>query len=142
MSELTVFELDTVCEALFQKRKELDDLKEKASKLQEEYDALQSQVIAHLQSFSKDRYSLPFGTITIVDKFSYKIPRTTEDRAKFFQYLKEKGEYDALISVNSQTLNKYCRDELEAAKERGDYNFAIPGISEPTLYHQIQIRRS
>jgi hypothetical protein len=139
--ELTVAELDAKCEALYLKGLELDKLDAERKILNEEYSKLEHEVIAYLQAFNKERYSAHFGTVSVVNRFSYKVPKTPEAREKFFNYLKEKGDYDALISVNSQTLNAYCKTELEAAVERGDSDFTVPGLDEPTLFQRAQIRK-
>ena len=138
---LTVAELDAKCEALFQKGLELDRIDEQRKSIQEQYTQLENQVIAYLEAFGKDKYQAHFGTVSVVNRFSYKTPKTQEAREKFFNYLKTKGDYDALISVNSQTLNAYCKTELESAQERGDFNFAIPGLEQPTLFQRAQIRK-
>ena len=138
---LTVAELDQACEKLLAKKQELEAASEVVTNLQAEYTGLELKVLAHLEMFGKDRYQAASGMLSVVNKFSYKIPRTTEDREKFFQYLKEKGHYDSLISVNSQTLNAYCKEEMEAAALSGNIDFSLPGISEPTHYQRIQVRK-
>ena len=59
---------------------------------------------------------------------------------QFFAYLKDRGLFDSVITVNSQTLNKLYRTELEAAFGRGEIDFQFPGIEPPTPYFDVQIR--
>ena len=73
------------------------------------------------------------------------LPATPEDKENFFSYLKEKGLFESLITVNSNTLNSFYMREWETVKEHGDpeeaMNFKIPGIQEPKLHEVISFRK-
>lgn len=142
LQPITVCDLDTLCVNLFNQRNLVDGIKEELKKASEKLQELEAQVMAYLEQHDKKRYSVGgVGSITVAEKLSYKIPRTPENREAFFKYLKDRGVYEDLISVNSQTLNAFCRAELEAAVSRGDFDAKIPGIEEPVIFKQVQIRR-
>ena len=50
-------------------------------------------------------------------------------REKFFNYLKGKGVFEQMITINSRTLNAFAKVELETANEEGVLDFQIPGLT-------------
>lgn len=142
MESVTLQELDEVCGQYALKRAEKDKLESEIKEREKELYALEQKIQAFLEQSNKTKYSVDgVGTFNVVERFSYKIPRTPEAKEKFFSYLKEKGIYDDLINVNSQTLNAFCKQEMEQARDRQDFNFSIPGLDEPTLFKKVQLRR-
>lgn len=60
----------------------------------------------------------------------WRVPQTQEDKAAFFDYLKQRGVFMDLVSVNSQTLNSFVK--AERTLSGGGDDFTLPGLSEPT----------
>lgn len=89
----------------------------------------------------KSSYDSSFGKIVIQKRFSVRQPKDPEEREKFFNYLREKGLFEDMVSVNSMTLNAYYKQELETARQEGNFDFAIPGLSEPTVVEYVTLRR-
>ena len=108
----------------------------------EKLDEAESKMREILEQAGMTSYKSPFGTTSISYRTSVKTPKTAEDRAKFFEHLKKLGLYDNMVTVNSQTLNSFYKSELEQAKERGDSDFEIPGLTEVTLSPILMFRRS
>lgn len=106
-----------------------------------ELEATEKQMIETLIANDMQSYKSPHGTCSLSFRTSVKIPRTAEDREAFFSYLKSKGLYDTMIGVNSQTLNSFYKSEIEAAKERGDADFNVPGISEISVNQILSFRK-
>lgn len=86
-------------------------------------------------------YRASCGLLSIAYRTSVKTPKTAEDKQKFYDYLRSKGLYDSMISVNSQTLNSFYKSEMEQAQEAGNSEFAIPGINEVTINETLSFRR-
>lgn len=86
-------------------------------------------------------YRSPSGLCSLSFRTSVKTPKTLEDKTALFEYLKQKGLYDTMVSVNSQTLNSFYKSELEAAKERGDDNFNVPGVTEISVQQILSFRK-
>jgi hypothetical protein len=84
----------------------------------------------------------PDGTVYISYRTSVKTPKTPDDRAAFFEYLKSRGLYDQMITVNSQTLNSFYKSEIEEAQGRGQPDFEIPGLSEVTVEPRLGFRKA
>lgn len=81
------------------------------------------------------------GLVSISHRTSVKTPKTLEDREKFFSYLKERGVYDSMISVNSQTLNSFYKSEIELAQQEGRDGFEVPGLNEVTIQETLSFRK-
>lgn len=105
-------------------------------KMRVEHELLKEMEKTGISKFSLDGV----GTIFQRETMSVKTPKAPEEKEAFFQYLKNIGEYDALITVNSQSLNSWFRMKQEAAKERGEV-FSPPGLELPTTFKQISIRK-
>src|SRR3990167_8722461 len=122
-------------EAIRKKKEELE-LLEKESKFIEE------ELLSCMAQHGQTRYhSASYGTIFRVDKFSVKVPKTPEERDAFFKYLKERGLFESMITVNSQTLNSWHSEELAQAKLNGEIDFKVPGLNEVTLYSRLGLRK-
>ena len=102
---------------------------------------MEKKLLSHLQENKIENYKSKKGTVYIQDYFSVKVPKDSENRSKFFGYLKDKGIFEDMITVHSRTLNSYYCEELDQAKERGDTDFSIPGIEEPRHIPKLKTRR-
>lgn len=139
---LTVQELDEIIQEMFKKRTAIDALEEEISKHREVLKNLEAKVTTALKELGRDSYKTPVGSLGIRQMWRVTTPKDAESKAKFFEFLKERGIYDEMISVNSQTLNAFYNREMEAAKEKGDIDFAIPGIAEPALFETVYMRKA
>lgn len=117
---------------------------EKASKSQKEASELkgllESRMLDALEDADLTRFDAHGVMFVVSNKTSAKTPKTTEDREKFFSYLRDQGVYEDLITVNSQTLNSYVKSEEALATERGELDFSIPGIA-IDYYKQLSVRK-
>ncbi len=127
------------------KRLEKDAQAEVVSKINSELDELEQESVRVLNALGKKSFAAEAGLLTKTVKWQVKQPETEEDKQKFFAFLKERGIYDQLISVNSQKLLSLYLQEWEAAKQSGDpldaLNFRIPGIKEATSYETLSFRK-
>ncbi len=124
--------------ALSVKEKDLKDALKEVNAVQAEIEA---QLIEALMDNQLKNYRAPEGLVSLVQKTSVKTPKTPEAREAFFGWLRERGLYDQLISVNSMTLNALYKEEFEAAALRGDMDFKVPGLEEVTITPSISFRK-
>ena len=75
------------------------------------------------------------------ERTSVRMPKDNEERKAFFDYLRERGVYDELVSVSSQTLNAFYRSELELAILRGELDFTIPGLNDVLVVPKLTVRK-
>lgn len=140
---VTVQELETICEEIANQRKKVDAAEVVKKGENQILADLEKRLLAVFTAEGKTSYQSKVGTLSVSYRASFKTPKEDSDREAFFSYLKEKGVYDRLITVNSQTLNSFCKQEMEAATERGEgLDFSIPGIESPTLNEVLSFRKA
>ena len=132
MSELTIKQLDSMIQECFRLKEQYTDAKKVASDYYAKLEEMQQHCIAALQSVEKTSYSSPYGNFRYSVRESFRTPKTLEAREAFFAYLKSKGLFDSMITVNNATLNSWAKQEVESCPE---LDMQIPGLekSEPTF---------
>lgn len=141
VQSITVDQLTRQCQKIADLRWEESQLSMTKKKVTEELELAEKEMLEMLNQSGLKNFKSPVGTVSISHRTSVKTPKTEEDRQAFFEYLKSKGLYDTMISVNSATLNSFYKAEFEEAKERGDDDFEIPGIKEVTIDQNLSFRR-
>jgi hypothetical protein len=130
---ITTDELNKQCELISKLRVEEAIISGQRKEVLEKLDEAERRMVEMLAESGITSYKSPFGSAVLAHRTSVKIPRTPDDREKFFAFLKSRGLFETMISVNSNTLNSFYKSELELAKERKDPDFAIPGIEGVTI---------
>jgi hypothetical protein len=82
----------------------------------------------------KKYYVEGLGTFYIKTASVVRVPKTLEEKRKFFNHLMDLGEdvFYGLASVNSSTLNGWYDEKEKEAQKQGTLIFQIPGIESPT----------
>ena len=144
MSEpVTVADLDQLVEDIFQQKSKIEEMEAVTSEENKKLQALENKAVLYLEELGRDSYKSPAGSVGIQEKWRFALPKSEEDRVAFFSYLKEKGVFDQLITVNSNTYNSFVSKEWELAKESGEgLSFHIPGVPEPSLFKMLTKRKS
>lgn len=141
---ITVDEIESLVKQLADKRLEVEELKRPYSLASEELEQIEQQVAASLIEMGKDSYNSEYGTVSRRTEWRYNLPTTPEDKAAFFQFLRERGVFEQMATVNSNTYNSFCKAEQEAAIERDPeaaLNFRIPGVPEPKQRQVLSFRK-
>lgn len=133
--------LESYAERLRQLDTEITSVKEIQKTLNTEYDEVERKLLTALQEQNLQSFKCEWGSFSIVKRFSVKQPQTPEQWHDFWAYLQQIGAEEALKTVNSQRLNSWYKGELEAAKERGDFDFHPPGLPEPSVSEYISVRK-
>lgn len=105
-------------------------------------EAAESRMLEMLTESGLKNFNSPHGKVVMAFRTSVKTPKLPEDKEAFYTFLKSRGLYESLISVNSQTLNSLYKSEMEEAVARGEADFAIPGINEVNIVPQLRFSRS
>lgn len=104
---------------------------------------LDLKIIAYLKEADLKSFSVPgIGSVTKKDNFSFKTPKTLEEKEALFNYIKDKYGEDVLkskLSINSVHLNAWAKEELE--NHQDDPLFSIPGLGEPTHYETLSFTK-
>jgi hypothetical protein len=140
--KITLEDFKKTCTELFAQRTKVDEmtalLKVEADKL----DDLKSKVLVCLEQHEMEKYHVEgFGLIFTSERFTVPTPKSVEAKKEFGKYLQKKGIFWELMSVNSQTLNSFYKTEMEAAIAKGDVDFKVPGIGEPSHMRVLNVRK-
>ena len=121
-------------------KEQVDEKKEQLKDIQKELDKLNKMIVEYFEENNLKSIKGETYMAYTVERRSLKI----EDRNEFFSWLRDKGIFDDVISVSSQKLGPLYNEELELAKESGDFGFlekGIPGLSSPTTHKTVSYKR-
>ena len=136
--------------------KELNDLSEKIDGLRRqeseasyvkknitvELEDAEAKMLELLEKAGLKNYRSPHGLASISFRTSVRVPADPEAKQKFFDYLKGEGDFDNLITVNSQTLNSYFKEKQALAISLGKEEFSIPGIDHVNVTPILSFRKA
>jgi len=113
------------------------EVKEENKKLEE----MKAKVLAYMEEAGIENHKVPgFGLLYEKVDFSVRIPQGDE-KQKFFNYLKRKGHFETLATVNHATLNSWYKEQMELAINEGKKDFIVPGIEEPKHRKSLVMKR-
>lgn len=128
-------------EELYEARAEQDKRRDALAQQSEIVDELERRIINMLEAAEMDRLDGNNCYVLLGERTSVKTPKGNAERALFFDYLRERGVYEELRTVNSQSLNAFYKSELELALDRGEVDFSIPGITEVLVVPKLSLRK-
>ena len=128
--ELTVKKIEAMIEYAFSLREEYQQAKEHAESLYGKLKDHQERIITELENLELASYKSKAGIFSYKYVSTFKTPKTPEQKELFYSYLKERGIFDSMISVNSRTLNSWAKQEEEANAHI--INFQVPGLEKGT----------
>lgn len=141
---VTIEEINKLSEEISILRTTESKIKYGLKQVTDQLDIAETKMMQYLEENQLQRYSSPVGMFSLAQYTSVKTPKTPEDKEKFYTYLKEKGLYENMVSVNSQTLNSFFKEELAMAEQTNegvDPATLIPGLTEVTLTPRLSFRK-
>lgn len=127
-------------EELRHKKLCINDLKHELETANNAYQEIEHELLAILEAANLDKFHGENASVSIRTKSSWKVPKDPVAREAFFAFLRERGIFDEMITVHSQTLNSWANAEQEVAAASGNFQFAIPGLDEPVEYKSLTLR--
>ncbi len=116
-------------------------IEEELGLVNDELSITEKKLMLLMEEMNLGKYSIPgTGTIYQTERFYARTPKTPEAKSAFYDYLKSTGEYEALISVNSNTLNAWYKLKMDAAKGAGEF-LEVPGITEIGTVKSLTLRK-
>lgn len=134
-------EMNDLAEHIAELRDKKKDLEEHLSETSAKLEALQKRVIDVLMENGLTSYKAPAGTMSVTHHFSAKLPQG-EEKAKCYEYLKSIGRFEDMASIHSATFNSWVKEQYELAKERGEDEPKLPGVTDVSTLLRISFRRS
>ena len=134
-------EMNTLAERIATARDQKAVAEEALSKVTDGLESLQKRAIDVLVENQLTSYKAPAGLISVTHHFTAKLPQG-EDRVKCFDYLKSIGRWDDMASIHSQTFNSWVKEQYDLAKERGEEEPQLPGVTDVKTQLRISFRRA
>lgn len=136
---INIPKFELLIQTMFEKKAEVDGIKELLAKKTATLESLKSDVLVWLEKFDKTKYSANCGTVSVAHKISVKVPKDPANKKLLFDWLKERDNFDHYATIPSASLNSLYKEELKA---HGDVKtFKIPGVEQPKAYKQLSMRR-
>lgn len=137
---MSLEELSRLIDQASSYKDQADEKKEQLKEINKELDKLNRMIVEYFDEHNLKSIKGTYYTAYTVERRSLKI----EDRNEFFSWLREKGIFDDMVSVSSKELGPLYNEELELAKESGDFGFlekGIPGLSSPSTHKTVSYKR-
>jgi hypothetical protein len=109
-----------------------------ATEAQKAYDTACAQFYNVLEAAEMDRFDWSGHMLLRTVRSSVTVPKG-DDKLYFFEYLRNRGIFDELVTVNSNSLNAWFNAEQEAALRNGQVEFQVPGLT-VWEYPKLQVR--
>lgn len=145
---VTLQEINELCAEIIAEKERKKEAETVASNHESRIKELETKLMLLFEENELTSYVSPSGRFTIAQKESVTTPKDAESKEKFFEYLKEKGIYWDFVTVNSQKLNGFYREEREEfmkrleAGEVDGFDFNIPGIGEPSIFKYFHFTKN
>lgn len=122
-------------------RAEKDETKATAELASSAFTKAANELLNMLEAAEMDSFTAHGFLFFTKEQASVKVPKDPEARDALFAFLKEKGIFDEVITVNSRTLNSLYNSLADEALTTGNIDFRMPGVSEPTPFKTLQLKK-
>lgn len=140
-ASISIPEFTSLIEQAYILKRQVDALESQKEKTQEQLNNVNHKILDVLSKTNQTSFKTVHGTVVRNKRFSVRHPSDPAKKDAFFNYLQERGIFKNMVSVNSQTLSSWYRQELDAAVERGEVEFSVPGLDTPTYVEYITLRK-
>lgn len=141
MSDVTIKNLQALCNDILLKREIVDVEEKKVKELNKELDELEHEMLSIMDELKLKNFNENGSLFGTRETYQLATPKG-ENKDLFFNYLKEIGHFEALATVHSKTLNSWFQQENEAAISRGEPGAMIPGLDLPTKRVSLYIKKT
>lgn len=122
-------------------KNEISDLEAQTNVKKEKYQELCDLMLKTLDLADIDSMKAHGYLFYKETKSSVTTPKTVEEKNLLFEFLKEKGIFMEIVSVNSQTLNSLYKNLAQEAAMEGAIDFRLPGVEAPKLYTTLKLKK-
>lgn len=124
-------------------RVEHEKAKEATSAIYQDFNLAKQHMLFLLQEAEFEEFKgKDKNKVSIKRKKTAKMPLDSEGREELFNFLKEKGDFDDLISIHSAKFNSYYNMEREQAianDPEAEMFFKMPGVDTPQEYVDLTV---
>lgn len=134
-----------LCRCMWEQKAKVDELKSQVKDANAELTKLQVDILKRMDVMELEKQHIKgYGTLFLKRERSVQVPKSIPDKLALFDWIKEHKGEDVLnkyLSINSQSLNSFWKQEYEIAKEEGNIDFAMAGVAPPEMYTKLGTRK-
>lgn len=134
--EVTVREVNALAEKLREKKEEHALQKKETTRLWGEVQEIQDKIVRLMEALEIKSFDTPIGKIIVSERETYRL----EDADAYREHIGLEA-YLNLAKINAQSFSPLVKAEIEDAKDRGDFEYRVPGASEPTKQTTVSLRK-
>jgi len=138
---ITTQQIDEEIINMMKAKEAYEKIHEEAKVLNAAYETCRERVIDILTRANKSSYKVDgLATISRFTKFVVKTPKTNEEKAQLFKWIKDTMGAEGFLayaSVNHNSLNSLWNSEFEKCEEKATFN--IPGVGSPVAEENIRV---
>lgn len=127
-----------LCNRILEAEKEIADLESQAEKIKRDIEEDRDKLLLMMTESNLARLDGEHGHVVVDEIISVRQPETTEDKLKFFDYLKAQDLFYNMVNVNSRTLSSWAKKEIKAMEEKGSVGWVPPGLQSP--YREFKLK--
>jgi len=139
LTQVTLEQMNKLCDRMVELRAKKEALDAELSGVNDILKRAEQQFIQFLKEAGLKNYKNENGNFSITKRVSVNQPI---DRDAFINYLKEKGDFENMITFNANKLKSYVVAEIEEKAREGDSQWLPPGISAPNEFETISFRKN
>lgn len=126
---ITVEQLDALTQKFLDAKSQQEEAERAADNAKAYTRSCQSEVIGALEQLGKTLNEGSFGKVSIVQREYYKVL----DKEATYDWLRKRGEFDDLASVNANTLSSHVKKIVHERREQeNDFVWVPPGMVDST----------
>jgi len=124
--DTSLAEVTRLSEEFLTLKREVEKIEEEViSPLNKKIQDIQGKLIQALEANELEKFSGTNGSIRLVVDKKVDMPKG-DDKLRFVDFLKERGEWDTFATVHHATLNSWYKEQMEQ-----DALFVAPGLGLP-----------
>lgn len=145
LKPVTLSEVDLMVKTLRDLEGKMEALeRDVVEPLRKEIQGVKLKLLHILEEQKLKSFKSQHGTVTRVETYKVKIPKDTEDKKKYMEFLKSKGGEDLMWAhthVNYQQANSFYKEQRDIAVEEGNFGFEVPGVGAPELFTHLSLKK-
>lgn len=140
--QVTIVQLQQLCDAVLSLRGEVEAKELEVKAMNTRLTNLENKALAYIRDMNLHNFKHAGFSFGIYRRRSWALPKTEDQRTAFFNYLRERGVYDAMVSVNSATYNSFLKEQFELAEKNGESaGFQVPGVGDPSVFEKLSVAK-
>jgi len=127
-----------------EQRKKYEEAKAASTAEYKKLEEMDKKIISMLTGAGLTKFVSSVGTISTRIDHSYRVPKDMDSKLRFFEFIrKTDGEeiLQNLLTINSATANSYAKSKIKEADEKGDLDYKIDGLEDPTMKVSLSFRK-